>query len=100
MTLQEIRSRATELTKMVDEFVNETDEAIKTRERELAKKIKEYAVLQEREKLLEKRAKELDKLEKATRLERENVSGRTEDLITKEKAFNAKRDRINKAINL
>ncbi len=61
MILEEIRQKATQLTKFVDDFVDEAEQKLDIKSSELDKKIKQLAVLEKKEQKLEHTANSLRK---------------------------------------
>lgn len=100
MILQDIRSKATELTKMIDDFVSEVSKDIDEKEAILTNKMKEYATLGEREKKLVLQEESFDKERALLKKEQEVLSEKQRKLELKEQDLERKIQKVNELMHL
>jgi|SRR3990167_770018 len=100
MTLQEIRSKANELTKMVDGFVSEAEKGLQEKEVILDRKIKEYATLNEREKNLLSQEDGMVKERALLKKEQEALNDKQRKLDLKEDELEKKIRKVNELMQI
>ena len=99
ITLQEIRMRANELTKMVDNFVAEAEKDLNERKAILDKKIKEYALLNEREKNIAHQEEGVSKDRVLLKKEQDALNEKQKRLELKEQELDKKIQRVNELMS-
>lgn len=100
MTLQEIRSKANELTKMIDDFVVSVSKDLNEKEAVITNKIKEYATLGEREKKLSLQEESFAKERVLLKKEQDALNEKQRKLELKEQDLDKKIKKINDLMQL
>ena len=99
MIIKEIRQKATQLTKLVDDFVNEAEQKLDAKSVELDKKIKQLAVLEKKEEKLELLEESLEKERALIEKEKEANRLKSKRLEKRKIKLEAKVEEVTKLMN-